>query len=186
MAPFRAPREAHERPRRIWTDSEAQERIQQQNLRALEARRLAIPPLFNPYPRGIKLMSEREADEVARHGEVLRWSSDSEEPTEFGVVWERVHHQEAIQPHKNGSMVGDNNRDRSPVVETNDPSEASEFPSPHLADFELFLDNMTKQTKAAAPVPPNGKIGYQRGHQIQIDHTKIQADCCRQDEGVFN
>ena len=79
MAPFRAPREAHERPRRIWTDSEAQERIQQQNLRALEARRLAIPPLFNPYPRGIKLMSEREANEVARHGEVLRWSSDSDE-----------------------------------------------------------------------------------------------------------
>ncbi len=52
-------------------------------------------------------MSEREADEVARHGEVLRWSSDSdedkakdnasdsEEPTEFGVVWERVHHHAA-------------------------------------------------------------------------------------------
>ena len=170
MAPFRAPREAHERPRRIWTDSEAQERIQQQNLRALEARRLAIPPLFNPYPRGIKLMSEREADEVARHGEVLRWSSDSdedkakdndsdsEEPTEFGVVWERVHHQEAVQLHKNGPMVGDNKLDRSPVGETNDPSEASEFPSPHLADFELFLDNMTKQTKAAAPVVPNGNI----------------------------
>jgi hypothetical protein len=68
MAPFRAPREAQERPGRISTDSEAQERIQQHNLRAPEARRLAIPPLFNPYPRGIKLMSEREADEVARHG----------------------------------------------------------------------------------------------------------------------
>jgi hypothetical protein len=115
MAPFRAPREAHERPRRVWSDSEAQEKIQQQNLRALEARRLAIPPLFNPYPRGIKLMSEREADEVARHGEVLRWSSDSEEPTEFGVVWERVHHQEAVQLHNNVSMLGDFKSYLSPV-----------------------------------------------------------------------
>ncbi len=121
MAPFRAPREAHERPRRILTDSEAQERIQQQ---------------------------EKTKDN----------DSDSEEPTEFGVVWERVHHQEAVEVHKNGSMVGDNKRDLSPVGETNDPSEASEFPSPHLADFELFLDNMTKQTKAAAPVVPNGNI----------------------------
>jgi hypothetical protein len=40
---------------------------------------LAIPPLVNPYPKGIKLMSAREADEEARHGEVLRWSSDDEE-----------------------------------------------------------------------------------------------------------
>jgi hypothetical protein len=36
----------------------------------------------NPYPKGIKLMSEREADECAKFGEVLRWSSDSEEDTE--------------------------------------------------------------------------------------------------------
>jgi hypothetical protein len=62
-----------------------------------------------PFKKGIKMMSEREADEMAEHGEVLRWStdsgedvypqpvlesvhleaSDSEEPTEFGVVWER-------------------------------------------------------------------------------------------------
>jgi hypothetical protein len=62
-----------------------------------------------PCRKGIKLMSQREANECAEHGEVLRWStesdedeypqvtvqtveqaaSDSEEPTEFGVVWER-------------------------------------------------------------------------------------------------
>jgi hypothetical protein len=35
-------------------------------------------PFVNPYPKGIKLMSEREADECGKHGEVLRWSSDSE------------------------------------------------------------------------------------------------------------
>ncbi len=63
-----------------------------------------------PYKKGLKMMSAREADECAQYGEVLRWStdseedvypqpaitetvvreaSDSEEPTEFGVVWER-------------------------------------------------------------------------------------------------
>jgi hypothetical protein len=112
-------------------------------------------------------MSEREADEVARHGEVLRWSSDSdedtakdndsddsEEPTEFGVVWERVHHQEAVQLHKNEPMVGDNKLELSPVGNTNDHSEASKFPSLNLADFELFLEIMTKKTKSAAPVIP--------------------------------
>jgi hypothetical protein len=35
-------------------------------------------PFLNPYPEGIKSMSEREADECARHGDVLRWSSDDE------------------------------------------------------------------------------------------------------------
>ncbi len=35
----------------------------------------------NPYPKCIKVMSEREADEEARFGEVLRWSSDSEGET---------------------------------------------------------------------------------------------------------
>ncbi len=62
-----------------------------------------------PCKKGIKMMSERECDEMLEHGEVLRWNtdsgedeypqidgqstekvpSDSEEPTEFGVVWER-------------------------------------------------------------------------------------------------
>jgi hypothetical protein len=35
----------------------------------------------NPYPKDIKVMSEREADEEARFGEVFRWSSDSEGET---------------------------------------------------------------------------------------------------------
>jgi hypothetical protein len=36
----------------------------------------------NPYPNGIYIMSEREANECARFGEVLRWSSESEDETE--------------------------------------------------------------------------------------------------------
>jgi hypothetical protein len=51
-----------------------------------------------PYKKGIKMMSEREVQEVIDHGEVLRWSEDSgpdveeassEDETQFGVVWER-------------------------------------------------------------------------------------------------
>ena len=51
-----------------------------------------------PYKKGIKMMSEREVQEVTDHGEVLRWSEDSgpdveeassEDETQFGVVWER-------------------------------------------------------------------------------------------------
>ncbi len=37
---------------------------------------------------GIRTMSEREADEVARHVEVFRWSSESEEDTQ---VFSTVH-----------------------------------------------------------------------------------------------
>jgi hypothetical protein len=69
-----------------------------------------------PYKKGLRLMSEREASECATHGEVLRWSSDSGEdevcpqptlqlvqeealdsegPTEFRGVWERVVQQDS-------------------------------------------------------------------------------------------
>ncbi len=43
-------------------------------------------PTQIPYIRGIKWLSEREADETAIYGEVPRWSTDSEEPTELGLV----------------------------------------------------------------------------------------------------
>ncbi len=38
----------------------------------------AIEVRQNPYPKGIRLMSEREADEEAKYGKVQRWSSESE------------------------------------------------------------------------------------------------------------
>ncbi len=56
------------------TDKESQVELvtETQNLREIEAKRLAIPPLLNPYPKGLKRMSEREADEEGKYGEVLR------------------------------------------------------------------------------------------------------------------
>ena len=63
------------------TDNDSQVELvtETQNLRDIEATRLAIPPLVNSYRKGIKLMSAREADEEAKYGEVLRWSSDSDD-----------------------------------------------------------------------------------------------------------
>ncbi len=57
-------------------DSQVQLITETQNKRDLEGRVEAEPSRVNPYPRGIKLMSEREATECAKHGEVLRWSSE--------------------------------------------------------------------------------------------------------------
>jgi hypothetical protein len=60
-------------------DSESQVEIisETQNTRDIEGKAQAEPHVI-PYIKGIKMMSEREADECARHGEVLRWSTDSD------------------------------------------------------------------------------------------------------------
>ena len=98
MEPFRAPREAKQ------TTATVRRSPRQTDKKTNDK------PTIVPFRKGIKMMSQREAGECARHGEVLRWSSDSdedevskakkrtvhldsdtssEEPTEFGVVWER-------------------------------------------------------------------------------------------------
>jgi hypothetical protein len=109
-APFRPPRVAHEGPTQI------------------------------PYIRGIKWLSEREADETALYGEPQRWSTDSEEPTELGLVWD------GGQQHG----ASENTYDLSPARASKDHYEDSELPSPHLADFESFLSIMgDKQRKSS-------------------------------------
>ncbi len=61
MRPFRPPRQSIERPARAEpTDQTNPE------------------PQVIPYIKGIKMMSYREALECSEHGEVLRWSSDSD------------------------------------------------------------------------------------------------------------
>jgi hypothetical protein len=69
MAPFRAPRDAHERPRRATRIQKADESEAAHNNKVHVV----------PYIRGIRMLSEREADETAKYGEVQTWSSDSEE-----------------------------------------------------------------------------------------------------------
>ena len=132
-----------------------------------------------PYIKGLKLMSEREATECARYGEVQRWSTDSEvdveceddgeseEPTEFGVVWERhviketeeaemdpigadmegqkeqPHHDVVVRDGEQWMLEARKERTESPGA--NVPNEASQVPSPSLSDFEAFLDELESE-----------------------------------------
>ncbi len=60
MQPFRAPR------KRLQKKSETRSDKSETKVHVV------------PYIKGIRMMSDREATETAQHGEVLRWSSDSE------------------------------------------------------------------------------------------------------------
>jgi hypothetical protein len=61
-------------------DSQVQCITESQNKRDMAGKEGAEPIRINPYPNGLR-MSEREADETARYGEVLRWSSEEEDKT---------------------------------------------------------------------------------------------------------
>ena len=66
MQPFRAPRNRLQKKTETRSDkSEAKVHVV-------------------PYNKGLRMMSDREATEMAQHGEVLRWSSDSEGDDEVG------------------------------------------------------------------------------------------------------
>ena len=85
--PFKAPRpvvqerdsDVQEIEVETVLDSESQVVIisETQNRRDIRGKAEAEPDVI-PYIKGIKLMSAREADECATHGEVLRWSTDSD------------------------------------------------------------------------------------------------------------
>ncbi len=137
-----------------------------------------------PYIKGLRMMSDREATEVAQHGEVLRWSSDSEgedeggasktdcnvadeveseEPTEFGVIWERFvipeteacdiertgdesdEKTERDEVHGNGShWTIEARKERVAVVLEDDLKTSSTTASPCMQDFESFLERKSQ------------------------------------------
>ena len=74
--PFKAPRKISTDKDSINT-SEVPAITDTDNATELEARQDKNVFVL-PYPKGIKLMSEREANEEARYGEVLTWSPDIE------------------------------------------------------------------------------------------------------------
>ncbi len=74
--PFKAPRPVT-KDKGNKEDSEIQEITETENARDIEARQDEEPHVI-PFIKGIKMMSEREATELAQNGEVLRWSPDSE------------------------------------------------------------------------------------------------------------
>jgi hypothetical protein len=86
--PFKAPRPVKQAETDIvrvtetlLQDSEVQIITETANDRDMQSRQDAEPHRI-PYAKGIKLMSDREATECARHGEVLRWSSDTDSDKE--------------------------------------------------------------------------------------------------------
>jgi hypothetical protein len=113
MQPFRPPRSGAQKKGLVQDTSDVEARQAKGNTTRRSPRRKgksdkAVHVI--PFIKGIKMMSEREATKTAQHGEVLRWSSGSEEDvelmgqvtqsgqrdktesedeTEFGVVWER-------------------------------------------------------------------------------------------------
>jgi hypothetical protein len=140
-------------------------------------------PTIIPYNKGIRMMSEREANECARHGEVSRWSSDSdenedkkaknttvnvdsdtssEEPTEFGVVWERYDANNKldgstkpvevvieIEDDRPNSSSSAESPSRSNGKDVAPPSAAS---SPHLSEFEALLERLQNEKNVAKMV----------------------------------
>jgi hypothetical protein len=132
-----------------------------------------------PYRKGIKLMSEREADECAQFGEVQRWSTDSEEdgapevegeseePTEFGVVWEHYIIKETEEaemdpiggdmarqinePHTDGIVCNGEQwmvaarMERTESGSANLRNATSQVPSPSLSDFEAYLGDLESE-----------------------------------------
>jgi hypothetical protein len=113
MQPFRAPRKRAQKKGTVLQDNDIETRSDNASPSRRSPRRKGKSETevhVVPYIKGIKMMSERESNETAQHGEVLRWSNDSEgedqggskktdlnvqdefeseELTEFGVVWER-------------------------------------------------------------------------------------------------
>ncbi len=137
-----------------------------------------------PYIKGLRMMSDREATEMAQHGEVLRWSSDSEgedegesrktdcnvqdeveseEPTEFGVVWERlvIPETEACEIDQTGDesdgkterdevdgngshFTIESRKERALVFGEDKTMTSSTAASPCMHEFESFLEGRAK------------------------------------------
>jgi hypothetical protein len=85
--PFKAPRAVKDiqtsevqlvvQERQDMNDSQIQIISETENERDIQTRQDAEPHVI-PFIPCIKLMSEREATEMSKHGEVLRWSSEEE------------------------------------------------------------------------------------------------------------
>jgi hypothetical protein len=164
--PFQAPRQAKE------TTGTVRRSARQTDIKTNEK------PTIIPFRKGIRMMIEREAGEMSIHGEVLRWSSgsdeqeiskaknstvnvdsDSEEPTEFGVVWERYdanNKKDGItkplevvlesEEERASSWSSADNPSRSNEKDEAPPSVAS---SPHLSEFEALLERLEHAKKVA-------------------------------------
>jgi hypothetical protein len=74
--PFTAPRSVSKDKGKI-VESEVQVITETENARDIEGRQDEEPQVIS-FDKGLTMLSEIEADEYAEHGEVLRWSPNSE------------------------------------------------------------------------------------------------------------
>jgi hypothetical protein len=142
-----------------------------------------------PYKKGIRVMSYKEALEMSKHGEVLRWSSknegeveetktktneaqkdttDNEEPTELGVVWQpyiikETQYNDVEEIIGNGKCERNGQRfsieanvELSPVTRHEKRTAiATNAASPSCSEFEAFLDKASASVVAQRPSSKN-------------------------------
>ena len=194
MQPFRAPRKG-----------KAQSSPTRQPPRRVQKQDQAVHVV--PYIKGIRTMSDREATECAQHGEVLRWSSesegevaemgsetneaqkdttDSEEPTEMGLVWapfviRETQYSDVEDITENGKGEQDGTRfsieanaERSPVTHHGRrlslPCNAT---SPSCSEFEAWLESSSGS--AVAP-KPNSKNGAYWENVLEMEKQRLAMD----------
>ena len=149
-------------PRSVTTDksnkedSEIQEITGTENARQIEGRQDEEPHVI-PFIKGIKLMSEREATECAEHGEVLRWSPDSE---------------------------GEQTIDKTPPESDTTGSTPEIFKSPELIQGRVPGSNtveetLVEETIVEKTVPLRKYKGW-----VYIPETEINEGCSAREEDV--
>jgi hypothetical protein len=171
MQPFRAPRQQKEKASPTRQSPRRQDK-QDKEVHAI------------PYKKGVKMMSYREANEVAEHGEVLRWSSEregegeettkahkytpeSEEATELGLVWKPLVIEETqyndIEELIDNGIPNINDRGKRYVIEARvdsslvehdkQPAIGATAASPSCSDFEAFLES-----KSVSAIASEGSV----------------------------
>ncbi len=150
-----------------------------------------------PCRKGIKVMSEREANECAQHGEVLRWSTDSgedeypqlqqeevesEEPTEFGVVCERFviretqHMDGALS--RTGGVITTATNDTIGICDSNEdsvlqaPQIGMEQTSPCLSEYES--EGYLERRKANSRQSLGRRVKENNCYEIDTSTSSLQ------------
>jgi hypothetical protein len=141
-------------------------------------------------------MSEREANECSEHGEVLRWSTDSsedeypqlpceteesEEPTEFGVAWERFVIRETEDMHgglpTTGSVISTATHDTTGICSSNEASSSTAPPivteqSPCMSEYESegYLERRKLNSRQA--LAKKGIFHQAKAGQLETQRAK--------------
>jgi hypothetical protein len=158
-----------------------------------------------PYIKGLRMMSDREATEVAQHGEVLRWSSDSdgedeggasktdcnvvdevesEEPTEFGVIWERF-----VVPETNACDIerkGDESDGRTERDEVHGNGLHGTIEARKEQRIVVGEDELKTSTTSASPCIEDFESFLERRSQVNIESVFPEGPMIRKPKTMSN